>query len=220
MYLKAFSTGVAAVLLFLSSCGNKPNTVEPGAEQPTAVATESSKEFKVDVAASSLKWKGTKLGGEHFGTINIQSGAINLENDVIKAGSFMVDMNSIVVDDIKEEEYNTKLKNHLASPDFFNIASFPTSKFEITSAEKLAAADDKGNNYTISGNLTIKDISKNISIPAKVDIQEGSFYAVAVFSIDRTEWDIKYNSGKFFKNLGDKLINDAIEFELDLKAKP
>lgn len=204
----------------LTACGGKKETVNAGEEQQVAQATELSKTFNVDIASSTLGWTGTKVTGEHFGKIGIQTGSINVEKNEIKAGSFVIDMKTITVEDLTDEETNKKLAGHLASPDFFDVEKHATSKFEITAVEKLQAADAEGNNYKIMGNLTIKDITKNITIPANVNMDENQFTAKAKFSIDRTEWNIQYGSGKFFKGLGDKMINDAIEFDLNLVAKP
>jgi polyisoprenoid-binding protein YceI len=100
------------------------------------------------------------------------------------------------------------------------VAKFPTSKFEITGAEKLAQADSLGNNYKIMGNLTIKDVTKNITIPANVSMDSTQFTATSKFNIDRADFNVQYGSGKFFKNLGDKAIGDIIEYDLNLKATP
>jgi polyisoprenoid-binding protein YceI len=204
----------------LTACGGKKETVKAGEEQQVAQATELSKTYNVDVASSTLGWTGTKVTGKHFGKIGIQSGTISVEKNEIKAGSFVIDMKTITVEDLTDEEANKKLAGHLASPDFFDVEKHATSKFEITGVEKLATPDAEGNNYKIMGNLTIKDVTKNITIPANITMDENQFSAKAKFSIDRTEWNIQYGSGKFFKNLGDKMINDAIEFDLNLVAKP
>jgi polyisoprenoid-binding protein YceI len=101
----------------------------------------------------------------------------------------------------------------MMSDDFFSTEKFPTSTFEITEVK----AGESGM-VNVSGNLTIKGISKNITIPAKIAKDDKGAQVDATFSIDRTEWDIRYGSGKFFTDLGDKLINDAIDFKLALKA--
>lgn len=211
---------VIASMSLLTACGEKKQTVNTEEEKQVAQASELSKTYNVDVASSTLGWTGTKVTGKHHGKIGIQSGTINVENNEIKAGVFVIDMNTITVEDITDEESNKKLTTHLSSADFFDVKKYPTSKFEITGVEKLQEVDAEGNNYKIMGNLTIKDITKNITIPANVSIDENQFTAKAKFSIDRTEWNIQYGSGKFFKGLGDKMINDAIDFELNLVAKP
>ncbi len=211
---------IIAGMSALTACGGKKQTVNTGEEQKVAQATELSKIFNVDVANSTLGWTGTKVTGKHYGKIAIQSGTISVEKNEIKAGSFVIDMKTITVEDLTDEESNKKLAGHLASADFFDVEKYATSKFEITGVEKLQTPDADGNNYKIMGNLTIKDITKNITIPANVSMDENQFTAEAKFSIDRTEWNIQYGSGKFFKGLGDKMINDAIEFDLNLVAKP
>jgi polyisoprenoid-binding protein YceI len=197
------------------SCGDK-KTVETKEAQTPALATELSKNYAVDTVASTLGWTGKKVTGRHNGKISISNGTISVEKNEIKAGSFIINMNTITIDDIKDVKENSKFLGHLKSPDFFDVAKFTTSTFEVTSTEKMQTADS----VKISGNLTIKDISKNISIPAKILMDSTKFEAAAKFSIDRTEWNIRYGSGKFFKNIGDKAINDAIEFDLNLKATP
>lgn len=204
-----------AALAVLVSCGDK-KTVETKDAQAPAVATELSQNFTVDTVGSTLGWIGKKVTGQHNGKISISSGTISVEKNVIKAGNFIINMNSITVEDIKDAKENGKLLGHLKAADFFDVAKYATSKFEVTGAEKMQSADS----MKISGNLTIKDISKNIAIPAKVTMDSTKFEAAAKFSIDRTEWNIQYGSGKFFKNIGDKAINDAIEFDLNLKATP
>lgn len=216
--IKGFSSVVLAGILF--SCGGKSNTVDTKDKQDVAQVTPLSQIFSVDAAGSTLGWYGKKVTGEHNGTIQIKSGTVSIDKDTLKAGSFVVDMTTIKDLDLTDEKMNQNLVGHLASPDFFNTAQFPESKFEITGTEKLAQADSVGNNYKIMGNLTIKDITKNITIPAKVSMDSTQFNATSKFSIDRTEWDIQYGSGKFFKNLGDKMIDDAIQFDLNLKAVP
>lgn len=204
-----------AALTVLVSCGDK-KTVETKDAQAPAVATELSQNFTVDTVGSTLGWMGKKVTGQHNGKISISNGTISVEKNEIKAGNFVINMNSITIEDIKDAKENGKLLGHLKSPDFFDVAKYATSKFEVTGAEKMQSADS----MKINGNLTIKDISKNISIPAKVTMDSTKFEAAAKFSIDRTEWNIQYGSGKFFKNIGDKAINDAIEFDLNLKATP
>lgn len=213
--IKGLSSVLFAAVLF--SCGSK-NTVDTKDKQDVAEVTAISQTYNVDVAASSLGWLGKKVTGQHNGTIQIKNGTVSVENNELKAGNFVVDMASIKNEDLTDAEMNGKLIGHLTSEDFFNTATYPESKFEITGTEKLAQPDADGNNYKIMGNLTIKDITKNITIPAKVTMDEATFSATSKFSIDRTEWNIQYGSGKFFKNLGDKMIDDAIQFDLTLKA--
>jgi len=131
----------------------------------------------------------------------------------------VVDMNTIKVTDITDAESNSKLAAHLNSEDFFNTAANPEALFELISAEPIANAAANAPNYNLKGNLTIKGITKAISFPATVQITADAVNASAEFPIDRTEWDIKYGSGKFFKDLADKAINDNFDVKLNISAK-
>ena len=128
-------------------------------------------------------------------------------------------MTSIADEDLTNPEYNAKLIGHLKSPDFFNAEKFPTSTFVITKVEPLANGAN-GANATVAGNLTIKDITKPLSFPAKVTVAADGVTAQASgVAIDRTQYDIRYGSGKFFQGLGDKVISDQFWLDISLVAK-
>ena len=203
------------VAAFATACGNSANTAET---TEVGSAVEAGDANVLTIAESTVKWTGKKLTGEHYGKINISEGQLFVDGDQLSGGSFTIDMNSITVEDLEDAEYNKKLTDHLYSEDFFNVAQFNAANFEITGVEALAAADEAGNTHTISGNLTIKGITKGISFPAKVENNEAGINASAKFDIDRTLWDIKYRSGKIFPEIGDKVIYDEIGIELNLAA--
>lgn len=209
-----------AITTSIIACGGKKDSVKTEDKKNVSQATELSTTFDVDVKNSSFGWKGTKMTGAHNGTINIANGSISVEKGNITAGNFTIDMNTIKDLDITEPEDNSNLVEHLGSEDFFEIAKFKTSKFEITGSEKLAQADSAGNNYKIMGNLTIKDVTKNITIHAIVTMDSTQFTASSKFNIDRTDFGMKFKSKKFFADVKDKAIGDIIEFDLKLKALP
>jgi len=204
-----------AVAAFATACNNSTETAET-TEVTTAV--EAGEATVLALSESTVKWTGKKLTGEHFGKINISEGSLFVDGDQLSGGSFTIDMNTITVEDLTDAAQNKDLTDHLFSEDFFNVAQFNAANFEITGVEALAAADEAGNTHNISGNLTIKGITQGISFPAKVDNNEAGINASAKFNIDRTLWDIKYKSGKFFPELGDKVISDEIGIELNLAA--
>lgn len=205
--------------LLLVACGGKKEaTVATSEEATKAEATAAAVDYAVNTEASTLAWLGKKVTGQHDGTIKISNGAFSVEGGNITAGSFAIDMTSIANNDLAESpEMQAKLLGHLSSADFFNVEEHPTATFEITKVDALTG-DASGMTHSISGNLTIKGISKQITFPAKVSMADGSFTAEADFNIDRTEWDIKYGSGKFFEDLGDKTIYDDINLKLALNA--
>lgn len=204
-----------AVAAFATACSNSTETAET---TDVTTAVEAGEATVLALSESTVKWTGKKLTGEHFGKINISEGSLFVDGDQLSGGSFTIDMNTITVEDLTDAAQNKDLTDHLFSEDFFNVAQFNAANFEITGVEALAAADEAGNTHTISGNLTIKGITQGISFPAKVANNEAGINASAKFNIDRTLWDIKYKSGKFFPELGDKVISDEIGIELNLAA--
>lgn len=174
--------------------------------------------LKADPQKSSIQWFAKKVTGEHNGTVKLSNGGLDIEGGKLKGGSFEIDMNSLTVVDLTDPEYNSKLTNHLKSDDFFSVTKNPKAVFKITKATPVANAKAGENNYTITGDLTIKGITNSISFPAKVNISGSQADATAKFDIDRTKYDIKFRSGKFFQDLGDKMIYDNFTIDLKLVA--
>ncbi|MCG8697317.1 MAG: YceI family protein [Bacteroidales bacterium] len=175
----------------------------------------SAETYKVDTKASEVYWKGTKPGGSHYGIVSVSSGSIEVDGDKILAGEFTIDFNAIRVDDL-EGEWRDKLVGHLKSEDFFYTEKYPYGRFVITKAEKKS-----GNVYSISGELTARGVTKEVSFEAKVDIADGKLKGKTdIFKLDRTDWDLKYNSAKFSADLlKDKIIDDMMEIKITLVTK-
>lgn len=167
--------------------------------------------LKVNTENSKVEWLGKKVTGEHFGTIKVNTGSLVLNDGEIVEGSFVVDMKSIVCTDLKDEGYKTKLEGHLKSDDFFGVEKFPESKFEITKATKM----DDGN-YKVKGNITIKGITEEVELMVSLHKHDGNVHVSGKMTIDRTKFNVRYGSGSFFDNLGDKTIYDDFELNLDL----
>ncbi len=206
---------VATVLfigLAIVSCKKAKNETEAKvAEEVVDVAGAAT--YTADASASTIAWKGTAPTKSHNGTISVSEGSLAMDGGKLTGGNFIIDMNSIVCLDIENEEYNGKLVGHLKSADFFDVENNSFSAFAITGVE------DKDGKTMVKGNLTIKGIKKNIEFPATLSVDgDAVSFTSEAFTIDRTEWDIKYNSGKFFEDLKDKLINDNIELSFTVKA--
>jgi polyisoprenoid-binding protein YceI len=167
----------------------------------------------VDLASSVITWKGTKPTGAHDGTIMLQEGSLNLEAGKLTGGTFVIEMSSIKNLDL-DAESAAKIVGHLSAPDFFDVATYATSKFVITS---VIEAEGK---LAVTGNLTVKDITKSITIPATLlSVGNVTTFKSDKFNIDRTEFNIKYASKTFFDNLKDKFIDDAIELSFTVNTK-
>ena len=166
----------------------------------------------VDVTASSLTWKGTKPGGAHNGTVALKESSLLIEDGAITGGEFTVDMTTIKNLDIENPKSAANLVSHLSDTDFFDVAKYPTAKFVITSV-----ADNDGK-LAVTGNLTVKDVTKSITIPAALSEAEGIYtFKSDTFNIDRADFNIKYKSKKFFDNLKDKFIDDLVEMSFEAK---
>ena len=162
--------------------------------------------YKIDNEKSKITWIGKKVTGQHVGTINLAEGSFTMKGNKIAAGSFIIDMTSL-----KDEEGNEKLEGHLKSDDFFSIDKNPTATFVTSKIESKG-----GDQFVVKGNLTIKGITNEIEFPATIHISNGQISAKAKILVDRTKFDIKFRSGNFFQNLGDKAIEDNFELNVDL----
>lgn len=205
--MKTFKLSLAALTLFaafsVTSCKEETPVV---VEEVVVVEEGLTGEFAINTEVSSVSWLGKKVTGEHSGTISIQEGNFTLSNGALSAGTVVVNMTSIVVTDLTDAKENGKLTGHLNSEDFFSTAAFPTATLVITEADNESAA----------GDLTIKGITNPVKFAYTVTESETEVVVEGTVVIDRTLYDIKYGSGKFFEKLGDKTIND--EFELKFKA--
>lgn len=208
---------IAAAALFFAACGGaeKPEATQANEAAEVAPVVEAAVAYNVDAAASKLMWTGTKLGqSDHVGTIAIQSGVLQSNEGKLTAGEFVIDMAQMTNEDAGDKAAD--LIGHLSSPDFFNVAEYPTSTFAITGVEVVGG--EEGVTHHVSGNLTIMGISKEIKIPANIKMDGTKLMANADFTINRTDWGVKYGSGSFFDDLGDNVIGDDITFKLALVA--
>ena len=170
--------------------------------------------YKVDTTASNIIWNAEKVTGKHTGNVKIKNGVLQVDHGKLIGGSFEIDMTSITNIDL-EGEWAAKLVGHIKSDDFFGVDKYPTAKFVITRA---IPQDTKGN-YKIIGNLTIKEKTDEITFKANVTEAGGSLTAIGDIVVDRSKFDVKYGSGSFFDNLGDKTIYDEFGLKVSLVAK-
>lgn len=148
---------------------------------------------------TTITFVGTKPGGKHEGGFKTLSGVASVPNDDLAALKINLDIdaNSLYAD-------NAKLTAHLKSPDFFGVKSNPKSTFVSTKVEKA------GDEYKITGDLTLVGTTKSITIPAQISLKGDALNLSSKFSIDRTQWGMTYGQGK---------INDAVSLTVSVKAK-
>ena len=160
---------------------------------------------KVDIEASTVEWSASKVTGKHSGTIKIKEGDLTFTDGALSGGTFTMDMTSLKATDIQGKMAG-KLEGHLKSPDFFGVEEFPTSTLVIKNVYSRGTMGE----YKVVGDITIKGMTKEVKF--NTVLKEG--VATATINLDRTDYNVKYGSGSFFSNLGDKTIHD--EFVLDV----
>jgi polyisoprenoid-binding protein YceI len=198
---------IATMLLSATAFAADAKKATKAAAKPAA----KSEKVEIDPATSKIVYLGKKVTGEHTGEVKLQSGSLEFDaKNNFTGGEFVADMTTINNTDLKDAEYNKKLVGHLNSDDFFATEKFKTATFKTTSVKKV-----KGDNYTVTGDLTIKGKSNPVTFNADAT-KTG---ATAVIKFDRTKYDIKYGSGQFFQGLGDKMINDEVQLTVTLTVK-
>lgn len=163
----------------------------------------------IDNAASTITWKGYKVTGSHEGTIDVEKGNLEFTDGLLTGGSFAINMTSLKATDVSGGMAQ-KLEGHLKSADFFGVEEHPLAMFTITKVVSRGTPGD----YRITGDITIKEHTESIRFNATVTEADGVYTAKADLKLDRTDFDIRYGSGSFIDNLGDKTIYD--EFDLGI----
>jgi polyisoprenoid-binding protein YceI len=218
-------------LVLFTACTQAPKSDKAETTEAKDVNTGSddSDNWTVDPAASEVKWIGTKVSGYHVGSISIKDGKVKVRDGQVTGGKITLDMKSLAVTGPKgsNEGANNKLLGHLKTADFFDVEKYPEASFEITEVQPFSGtvndADDPRQEeiskykvsdptHTVSGNLTMKNITKNITFPARITISGDQAAAQAKFNIDRKLWDLTY-AGK-----PDDLIRDEVHIGISLKA--
>lgn len=177
-----------------------------GCSSSTESHTHSEKSITKDViiSKSTVKWLAKKVTGSHEGNVTISDAHLHFEDDMLSGGNIKIDMNSINCTDL-DGEPKEQLESHLLSDDFFGTKFYPTAELEIMKAEKVSA-----DTYKIKGVIEIKGVKQDIVFNAIVN----NGIAKADLVIDRSKFNVKYGSGTFFDNLGDRMIYD--EFNLSV----
>ncbi len=218
-----------AMIALMASCTPEPEGEK--AEVADAVSAEEIQEaageaVAVNTEASVINWTGTKVGGQHTGTIKLSEGELTVDGDKLTGGSFTIDMNSIEVTDLEGDKKGW-LEAHLKGTGddeekkdhFFNVAEYPTATFQITGVEAIEGSEAA--NHKITGNLTMKSITKSVSFDALVNVADGAITASTPnFTIDRTLWKVMYNSKQTLsvEQIKEGFIHDEFSLAINLEA--
>ncbi len=210
---------VAVMALAVTGCKNEGKKAKTKEAKETKQANIEAEEFNVDTSVSEIHWQGKKPTGTHTGTIKVSKGSFSANDSIIESGNFVIDMQSIEVTDLEGKD-KKDLEAHLMGTvegkegDFFNAEKYPEATFEITDV-----TEENGQSM-LSGNLTIKEETKNITFPVSID-HRGDEVEISTeeFSIDRTNWNVNFGSKSVFDDLGDNFVNDNIELRIKIVAK-
>ena len=213
-------TAVGAAALLTAACGGGDSTAveaEVGEAIDTASEPTGGVAYAVVPAGSTVTWTGDKVVGDaHTGTLAVSEGSLTVDGDAITGGTFVIDMNSLTDTDIDDPDGRAKLEGHLKSDDFFKTEQYPTATFEVVSAEPVTGRE--GVTHELTGNLTLLDVTKSVTIPADVTIAGDRVTATTPeFAINRTDWGVKYGSG-LLGVAQDKAINDDVKLQIELEA--
>jgi polyisoprenoid-binding protein YceI len=228
--------------LALASCGGNSGTEAETGEAQEVVEVAEASSFSINPANSQVIWNGRKPAGEHHGTIAVQDGAIQLKDNKVVGGTIQMDLTQIDVTDLEGED-EQKLAGHLQSADFFNVEQYPTAKFVITSVEDYnggntgdssamaTAPEDTENNgeydnyqlenptHKVTGNLTLRDTTLSITIPASIQVQDEQVTAKSRFTIDRSKWKVNYmDESNLEAKAKDKFIYNKVNVGFDVVA--
>lgn len=175
--------------------------------------------YSVVASESRVDWAAGKpliAGYTHRGYFPVSGGSIEVGEDAA-SGSFTINMAGLVVTSLGggKDGQESGLERHLKNEDFFDTNTYPTATFEVTS---VAPAPQGG--YVVNGTLTLKDVTRPVSIPANIYLENGQLHVHADFSIDRTEWGITFGSASLFASLAENAIGDTVDLSLKIIANP
>lgn len=207
------------VTLILSACaGALPPAPAPAAAEisPAEVAAPDGDPatFSIDAGASELLWTGSNIvGSEQTGTIDISNGSLDFVGTTLTGGSVTIDMTTMSSINLPANKA-PELIGHLSNEDFFEVTAYPSSVLVFRSAE----ATDVAGEYLVTADLTIRDVTDELTFIADVSVSDGTLTATADIEFDRTQWGVIYGSGSFFDGLGDRVINDEVSMSVTLVA--
>ena len=203
----------AILILFNVSC-EKSSKKKINTSLPKPTLSLSSGDYVMDNDNSSIKWTGRELSTKsHYGSLQMKNGSLTVNTDGTVNGIIKIDMTTIDCEDLQGRS-KASLERHLRSDDFFSVESHPIATLTFKSEGGIGA----GNKLAFNGDLEIKGISHPISFESEVKSVDPKVSALVDMTFDRSKYNVRFRSGTFFQNLGDKLIYDDIEISVDIRT--
>lgn len=220
LFKQLFPTLLIPLIFLGAGCTQASQEPEPVTQEENT-QTDSTREIPLEdgtyalaLETSTLNWSGSKrIGTTHTGTVQVKEGSLLVEDSQFVDGTVVVDMTTIENTDLTDPEKNQQLEGHLKSEDFFGVEIYPTATFSLSEVIEVITVDTT---HEVKGKMTIKGIENEVTFPATIERIQDGLRVTGVMTLDRTLWDVRYGSGKFFENLGDTLIEDGFTLHLDL----
>lgn len=218
--MKKIITLSTLAMLLLAACEQAPKGDKASVTEKQEATATTGQSFMVDTTESTVRFNGFGVGKNHPGKFKVTEGTVAVANDAITGGRFTIDIKSMRMEE-EGEMIEAKLRPHLLSGDFFDADKFGSATFEITKVEPYQSNGKdtslvEGANFNVSGNLKLKEVTKNITFPARIDLDGNTLKAKANFDIDRRQWQMAYGNDK---TLGNKFISETVNIQLNLSAK-
>jgi len=206
------ATVLIIALGLVSGCENPADKVEtatvrePAAQaaaEPTKEPVKVGPQLPITPENTKIQFIGSKVTRSHEGGFEKFAGTVDVR-EPIEASIIEIEIEtaSLYADD-------PKLTKHLKSPDFFDVAKYPSATFQSTKITRTDAG------HTITGNLTLHGQTKAVTFPAKISKgADGDISGNAEFAINRQDFGISY------PGMPDDLIRDEVVIKLDLKVPP
>ena len=208
MIIKRINPLLLTILIIFNGCGQKKDNSSDSKTQESLSLNEG--DYAVEISTSKLIWTGKEVSTkQHNGTLNIKKGQIKISDKGLISGDIEIEMSTINTTDLQGRG-KERLDGHLKSPDFFDVKKHPVAFLKFQGNEKHFS-DGK---LKFDGELTIKNISHPISFFSTIENVNGKLSAKAEVTFDRSLYNVRFGSGKFFDNLGDRLIYDEIRIDV------
>ena len=187
----------------------------PQTEQPLSGT------YALDLTRSVIFWTGRNLFNHHHGSVSLAGATVNLLDGQVLTARFTIDMQTLTCADLTDPALNAALIGHLKSDDFFAVSEHPTADFKTSSVSPIPNSTPGTNNHRISGQFTLRGLTRPLEFPAVVaKAPDGTLTVQAEFAFDRTQWGAIYGSGKFFARLLHHVVNDLVHLHLKLRFEP
>jgi len=176
--------------------------VAPGEERQRAPAADGAA-WTVDAEASTVRALGAKITATHPIDFPDVDAEVVVSEGNLSSLSYTVQMATLVSD-------HPKLTKHLKNDHFFDVPNHPTSTF--TSSSFTPGSDAAGMTHTVTGVLTIRGNRKEVTFPARVQVEGSRLTAHTEFALDRRDFGIVY-PGK-----PDDLVQDKVVLTVHIEA--